>query len=139
MKSPGPPGPTSLHNRRLGLRRRKLARLDHGLKSGRFVTAVTEGLVRRMSATTEADRGAARQIERLALHVVDRELSLDPQRAVVPYGNLCFCQWFLPVDDRSWIVDGPCALRPTKLDLGRPRAATHGAFSVTSVLPRLQH
>src|SRR5205814_6329371 len=79
MKSPGPPGLTSLHTRRLGLRRRKLARLDHGLTSGRFVTAVAEGLVRRMSATAEADRGAARQIKRLALRVVARELSLDQQ------------------------------------------------------------
>jgi len=84
--------PASLSRGRLGSGRRQLPGLHFRLKSDLLVAAVAEGLVLRMTAPAETDCRAPREIERLAFSVVDCELALDAQRAVVLYRNLGFCQ-----------------------------------------------
>jgi hypothetical protein len=62
----------------------KLPSLLLVLKSGRLMGAVAKGLVRRMSATAECDRGASSKAICLTLHVDELDLPFDTQRAITP-------------------------------------------------------
>src|SRR5579863_40161 len=76
-------------------RRIQPSRVDFGLEPRGLVAAVTEGLVLRVPAPAQADGGAARQIKRLAVLIVNRELTFDAQRPVIPYSDLRFSQGVL--------------------------------------------
>jgi hypothetical protein len=68
----------------LGFRWGELASLLLVLKSGRLVGAVAKGLVRRVPATTEGDRGASSETVCLTLHVDEIDFPFDTQRAIIP-------------------------------------------------------
>jgi|SRR5271157_48536 len=67
---------------RLRLHRGQLPRFDLGLESDSVVAAITERLVLGVAATAQADGGAAREIERVAVEVTQSEVALDPNRSI---------------------------------------------------------
>ena len=75
--------------RRFGSRGRQGAGLDFRLETGRAVGAVAEGLVLRMAAAAEANRGAARQVKRVPRRIANGEFAFHADRTVIVDGNLC--------------------------------------------------
>ena len=66
-----------------------------GLEFKSLMAAVTERFVFRMPTTAEADGGTAAEVEGSALSIVECELTLYTQRAVVSYVYFCFGQVIL--------------------------------------------
>src|SRR5579862_9386241 len=73
-------------------------------KSDLTVSPVAEGLVFRLSAAAQADGFAAREIESIAVHVVDGEVPFDANRAVIADSDFC---WHFSHRNRSGL--GACA------------------------------
>jgi len=61
----------------LGNWRRKIARLDFGMKANPFMAAVAERLVLGLPAPAKADHRASSQTESPTLHIANRNLTLD--------------------------------------------------------------
>src|SRR5438477_10569982 len=78
----------NLRRRRLRRRRRERAGLYYRLKTDSFVGTVTERLIVGMSTAAERNHSTAAQIVGVAFHIANRNISLNPQGAVVVAGDL---------------------------------------------------
>jgi len=66
------------------------------------MAAIAERFVLGISAAAEADRRATSQAKGIALHVVDRKITLDAERAIIAHDDFCPCQ----VDLLAWRPSG---------------------------------
>jgi hypothetical protein len=72
----------------LGSRRRQFPRRTQRFESRRPVRSIAKRLVLRLPAAAQPDGGPSGEVELLSFLVVNRELALDPNRAVVVDGDL---------------------------------------------------
>jgi hypothetical protein len=72
----------------LRFRRRKFARLNHGLKSCPVVRAVAERFVFGMATAAKANYGASRQPKGLGAGVFDCELTFQAKGTMIANGDL---------------------------------------------------
>jgi hypothetical protein len=63
------------------------------------MAAVAERFVLGISAAAEADRRSTSQAESLAFDVVDRETTLDSERAIIAHNDFGLCQVYLLCSD----------------------------------------
>ena len=75
---------------RFGYGRGQCARGASRLEANLAVHSIAERFIRRLSTAAQADRFAAREIESVAVHVVNCEVPFDTNRAVVADSDFCW-------------------------------------------------